>query len=369
SLIDPTGGQADLQQGIIRHVHKQTLLDDPVRTLRALRLAVSLDFKLAPETETAVTEAAPHLPQCSNERIRDELLKMLQTAQPDTAVRRLSQLKCLPFILPHIADLVGVSQSPPHHEDVFSHTISVLHWLILVEAGLTAAAEPDSPEIKIIRTQLDPYLPQLQTHWQQVVDGGLDGSILLRLGAMFHDVGKKETQAVEADGRIRFFNHDKIGAKITGQQLRRLALSNQAIGRIQKIVAGHMHPLHLAHAPQSLTRRAVYRYFKATGLAGLDIAILSLADHLATYAGPGDINEWERLLSVVSQLFEHYFNHHEETVAPPPLVNGRDLMQALHLQEGPEIGRLLRLIQEAQAAGEIHTPAEALSLAHRICQY
>jgi hypothetical protein len=141
-------------------------------------------------------------------------------------------------------------------------------------------------------------------------------------------------------------------------------LSNQAITIIRRIVRHHMRPLLLSYSQVKLSRRAVYRYFKTIGPTGLDIGLLSLVDHLAAYQGIGDEVAWQRLLQVVSQLFAHYFTRYEETVAPPLLVDGRDLMQEFQLKQGPEIGRLLRLIQEAQATGEVQTREQALQFAH-----
>ncbi|MCP4427377.1 MAG: polynucleotide adenylyltransferase, partial [Chloroflexi bacterium] len=137
----------------------------------------------------------------------------------------------------------------------------------------------------------------------------------------------------------------------------------QAIKQIKRIVAGHMRPLHMANQTKGPSRRAIFRYFRDTGGMGLDIGLLALADHLATYDGPGDGDSWTRLLDAVTTLFSHYFERHTETVAPPPLVNGGDLMDLLQLKPGPEIGRLLRLIQEAQAAGELTNREEALQFA------
>lgn len=372
SLIDPTNGRADLQARVIRHIHDHSLLDDPVRTLRGLRLALRLGFTLAPETAVAITAAAPHLTVVSTERIRDELLKLLQTNRPDEAIYQMGELGLLTAVLPEIAAAAGVTQSPPHHEDVLAHTISVLRWLVLVERAMGGDGEPLPVTLGDISNRLAVYAPGLQAHWQRAVDGGVDGRTLLRLGALYHDVGKPETRTVDADGepeaasgRIRFFDHDQHGAAIAARQLHRLTLSNEAVSHVRRIVAGHMRPFLLAQSGRTLSRRAVYRYFRAVGSAGLDITILSLADHLAAHNGPGAAAEWEQLLSVVAQLLDHYFTRYEETVAPPPLVNGRDLITELSLTPGPEIGRLLRLIQEAQAAGELHTREEALALAQR----
>jgi tRNA nucleotidyltransferase/poly(A) polymerase len=153
-----------------------------------------------------------------------------------------------------------------------------------------------------------------------------------------------------------------VGAELAGRRLRRLRLSNEAVKHVKKIVAGHMRPLLLATS-ERVTRRAVYRFFRATGAAGIDIGLLSLADHLATHDGPGPDDAWHALVEMVARLYEHYFEAYEETIAPPPLLKGGELIEALHLEPGPEVGRLLRLLEEAQAAGEIKTKEEALLLA------
>ena len=368
-LIDPHQGQADLANGHIRMIHQNSLLDDPVRSLRAVRLARSLDFSLTPETETAVRAATPQLSQISTERIRDELVKLLETAVPHRAIADLANLGLLAEILPDLMRLTTVAQSAPHHEPVFAHTLSVLHWLTLVEdiLGPQRAQRQERKNsafsaLSGVKKALTPYATRIQAMWREEVDGGVNGRTLLRLGALFHDVGKASTQTFEGE-RIRFLGHEEAGADLTGQLLRRLTFSNEAIAQVKRIVAGHMRPLHLANGGGKLTRRAVYRYFKATGASGVNIALLALADHLATYDGTGPDPQWQALLNVVAGLCHHYFERHEETVAPQPLVDGRTLMEALALEPGPEVGRLLRLIQEAQAAGELETAVAAIEFA------
>lgn len=369
SLIDPWGGQADLAAGVIRAVHDQSLVHDPVRTLRAVRLAHQLGFVLAAETETAVGEAAPLLHQISPERVRDEVVKLMVGDAPHTAVADLWRYGLLAQVLPEIVALADVAQSAPHHEPVLAHTLSVLAWLRRIEQILDENANPtptDEPE-RCLSTLLLPIAASLQEHWQQPVDGGLTHHVLLRLAALFHDVGKRETATVDENVRIRFLGHETAGAHITSARMHQLSFSNQAIIHTKKIVAGHMRPLLLAQANE-VSRKAAYRYFRTTGSAGLDIAILSLADHLATYNGTGPVPAWESLLNVVQTLFTYYFDRYEEVVAPTLLVNGRDLITLFHLTPGPEVGRLLRLIQEAQAAGEITTREEALALAEQARQ-
>lgn len=275
------------------------------------------------------------------------------------------QLGLLAEVLPEIAALEPIAQSAPHTKPVLAHTLAVLTWLAAVETAVVGQSPTTDPSLQLAQQALAAYTKQLDEHLARLVDGGLDGRVLLRLGALFHDVGKRETQMVGEDGRIRFLSHDAVGAVLTANRLRQLALSNQAIKQVETIVAGHMRPLNLATTGSLPSRRAIYRYFQATQTAGLDIGLLSLADHLATYGGPGPADVWRQLVVTVERLFAHYFDHHADTVAPPALLDGHDLIHHLHIRPGPEIGRLLRLIEEAQAAGEIHSREEALAFAQQ----
>jgi poly(A) polymerase len=366
SLIDPCGGLADLRARRLRLTHPAALTHDPVRALRAVRLAHSLGFTLEEATAQALTAAAPLLAQTSAERVRDELLKLLQTAAPHAAMQDLHALGLLAVVLPEIAALAGVAQSPPHHEPVLDHTLSVLRRLAQVETAVLSA-DPLAPPLTAVRAALAPFAADLRAHLARPVAGGVDGRLLLRLGALFHDVGKPATQTVE-DGRIRFIGHDKVGAGLAAGRLRALAMSKEAAGHVRLIVAHHMRPLFLVEAQlhgSPPSRRAVYRFFRAAQAAGPDVALLALADHLATHAGAGPAAAWRALVDLAANLLQAYFVFPTEAVKPAPLLKGRDLMAALDLPPGPEVGRLLRLIEEAQAAGELRSRDEALAFARR----
>ena len=169
AIIDPTGGRQDLAAGLIRLTHAASLADDPVRALRALRLAARLHFKLTPDTETAVAAAAPLLNQVSPERVRDELLKLLLTGAPGTGLAQMAALELLPVILPEIAALAGVTQSSPHHEPVLAHTISVLRWLAQVETAVVYQEETVTPAL----AQAQSLWPPMQPRWPRIFPGRL----------------------------------------------------------------------------------------------------------------------------------------------------------------------------------------------------
>ncbi|MCA9972361.1 MAG: HD domain-containing protein [Anaerolineales bacterium] len=366
ALIDPCGGLADLEAGQLRLTHPGALAQDALRALRGVRHVVGLGLTLLPETAQALRAAAPELRQVSVERVRDELQKLLETAAPDTAVALLAELGLLAPVLPEIAALAPVTQSAPHHEPVLAHTVSVLRRLAAVERVLLAGEAAAEGYWQPVVRELGPYREPLRAHLGRTVDGLVDGRVLLRLGALFHDVGKAQTREEDENGRVRFFGHAEVGAKLAARALRRLTFGNRAVAHVAHIVAAHMRPLFLAEAQGGRpTRRAVYRFFRDIQSAGLDVGLLALADHLATYDGPGDAAAWEQLVRLVGELFRHYFERHDEVVAPTPLLDGHALMAALQLAPGREVGRLLRLIEEAQAAGLVTTPEEAVALARQ----
>jgi putative nucleotidyltransferase with HDIG domain len=211
------------------------------------------------------------------------------------------------------------------------------------------------------------FAPDVAAHLAVQVSGGRDRALLLKLAALLHDVGKPRTRSQGEDGRVHFYDHEPVGARMAAARMRALRFSRAEAERVRVMVAQHLRPAHLARA-ERVTRRAVYRYFRATGRAGVEVVLLGLADHLATWGPNLEERRWARRLEVAELLLTHYFERREETVAPPPLLTGRDLMAELGLEAGPQIGRLLEALREAQAAGEVTTRDEALALARQISQ-
>ncbi len=363
-LIDRYGGLADLQARQIRIIHPDTIVEDPIRALRAVRLAAQLGFTLSTDTEAAVRAGAPLLTEMSAERIRDELVRLLDGERPSAAVRRLAELDILPIVLPEVAALDGIEQSPPHHEPVLDHTIRVLAELERVEDALDGQTE--GPGMAEMAALLAPYREGLLAHLARPVDGGLTGRAMLRWAALFHDTGKATTGTVDPDGRIRFLGHDEAGARLTGFRLRKMAMSGAAAHHAGRIVDGHMRPLGLASSPQLPSRRAIYRYFLALDSAGLDVVLLSLADHLATHDGPGAPAEWRQLLAVAESLLSTYFEQKQEVVSPARYLSGSEVMALLDIPGGPEVGRILAAVEEAQAAGEVTSREQAEALARQL---
>ncbi len=373
-LIDPFGGRRDLEARLIRAVSHRSLVDDPIRMLRAARQSISLSLQIEWQTRRRIRDSAHLIKSTSAERVRDELAQIVAVPGLYRSLPLLDRLGLLGQVLPELLSMRGVAQSPPHHWDVFVHTLRALDLLEILlwrAAGIasqartaqTVATAPESVWSDIIRA-LGPMLPALRDHCQKTLSDDRPAWLALKWAAMFHDVGKPITRSVDPDGRIRFFEHEDVGAERVAGRMRALRFSSSEVERAATIVRYHMRPHHLLES--GLTRRAAYRFFRDTGEAGVDVLLLSLADHLATYGPDLDPDRWARRLELTRAMLDEYFHRHEETVSPPTLITGHDVMDLLGLKPGPQVGKVLEAVREAQAAGEARTREEALALARAL---
>jgi len=340
AVIDPTGGQADLRGKTIRACGPQSISADPVRTIRAVRLAVQLGFRLHPDTRAAVRAAAPALAAVTAERQRDEFLRCLGGGKPGAALRTLNALGLLATLLPELPTAGPAWDHTLHTVDRLTDILSVLNPVHDVDAASDLTLGLVSMRLGRHRTDLGPHLRTPLTDERPV-------RWLLVLAAVLRATTDPAAEHAAAVAR------DRLVA---------LRLSTDEVRRVTAILGGVPAFAGLT-ADLPVSRRAIYRYFRALGPAGVDAVFLALADFLAAYVGPPPAVPWNEQLDVASALLRAYFETPEEAVNPPPLLTGDDLLEALHLRPGPKVGQLLDLVREAQAAGEVTDRAAALALA------
>lgn len=372
TIVDVTGGLTDLENRVLRAPSPQAFVDDPLRTLRAVRLQAELapwGFRLDAGTAEQVRLHAASLTTCSAERMRDELVRILASESPEQWLRLLADVDLLPFVLPEVEALRGVDQSLPQRWDVFEHTLRTVAHVAWLQAWLQRDIDVADPADAQLLDLLLPFRDRLAAYW--FAGGGVElrtPAHLVRWAALCHDWGKPGARQVAFDGpasdtQIQFLGYEHLSAKLTSSALRRLRFSEEAVRRTSSIVANHLRPLQLAKEPQAPSARTVYRYFRDLGDTGVDVALLSVSGFRATAAESWDPETWQRLLRVVANLLHDYFDRPNEAVALPALIDGNDLMDSLGLAPGRMVGLLLEAVAEAQAAGEVHSAQEALALA------
>lgn len=343
-VIDPFNGRADIEARRVRAISENVFKNDAVRLMRAARMEAELDFVMDADTEQQARRDVALIERASMERVRDELVKIVGAPNVGRNLRRLDALDLLGRVLPEVNPMRGVTQSPPHMYDVFEHTLYAV-----------AAAEEAEREGYMNMAQ-GAFGEPLREHFSKPVSAERTRREWLRLALLLHDMGKPFTRTVEAAGRIRFFTHDEVGAEMVEPALRRLKCSNDEIALVKTIVQHHMRPLHLALG--GISDRAVHRFFRDTGDVGIDIAVHAWCDQRGTGQGV-DTDESIALQSVIVRLLDRYYHARAQVVSPPTLINGDDIMQALHLPPGRRIRELLDSLREAQAEGQVSTREQA----------
>jgi putative nucleotidyltransferase with HDIG domain len=346
-LLDPHGGQQDVERKLLRVVSQRSFADDPLRLLRAARIAATFGLKMDDETLALGRAEAPRAGEPAGERQFAELRLILTGPDPVRGLALLDELQATTTVLPELEALRGVEQNPYHHLDVHGHTIEVLSRVIEVEAGLSAFAGPAASEAGAV---LDEPLADELTR----ADG-------LRFAALFHDLGKPSTRTVGEAGRVLFIGHDRAGARIVRALCTRLRTSRRLADYLANLTLNHLRLGFLVHA-QPLSRRHVYDYLLATSPDSVDVTLLTVADRLATQGQRTSPEAVTRHLELARTMLGEAVAWRRQGPPRPP-IRGDDLAAELEIEPGPELGRLLGEIEAAVFAGEVSTREDAIELA------
>ncbi|MBI3169001.1 MAG: CCA tRNA nucleotidyltransferase, partial [Chloroflexi bacterium] len=335
TIIDPLNGASDIRAKIIRACSPNSLVNDPVRILRAVRQAAAFGFSIDKNTRELMKSAADKIGNVSVERLRDEVFKMLGGPKASASVRALEMLGVLPHLMPELLKMKGVTQSQPHIHDVWAHTLAVLdHLDYLLTSSLRLDFDPEKTSdmfMGLVSLKIGRYRELFAKHFGNSLNPNRSHRSLLFFAALYHDVCKPDTKTIDEIGRIRFFDHDLKGAEVVAERARSFNLSNDEVDRLHKIVNHHMR-FHffadrLEKENQPPSRKAVYRFFRDSGAAGVDLILLALADLRGTKGNDLTQVTWTAYLDIARILLENYWERPQEVVNPPRLLDGNELMK------------------------------------------
>jgi poly(A) polymerase len=364
TLIDPLGGQSDLKAGILRQASQLSMLLDPLRALRGVRM--QLDYGLRPEPATGQTmrAAVAELRAVSAERKRDELLKIMELPGVTNALRVLDEYALLDAIFPQIGILKQLPAIPPHIHSLWEHTLATIDLLEQVVGFVNGQEAKDiSPFLQNLLVNLSPYREELAQHLNRPIQADRHRYLLLYLAGLYHDIGKPASQGKKTDGSPHFHGHEELSAKIAADLGTALALGKEESDYLCKVVGNHMRVHLLAHGGTPISKRAIYRYFRELGSAGVDVAVISFCDTVAARGEAISRDHLQRELNATLKLLEAWFKRPAELVQPQKIVTGNDLMQALDLPPSPILGEILEAIREAQVTGLVSDYAAAIRFA------
>lgn len=339
SVVDPLDGANDLRNKILRACYEGSVEDDPVRALRALRIALDFRLFIEPTTRDGIRAAAVLLSNSDGdlyqpERIRDELFKILSLNRPKAALTLMNRLGLT------LAVFDGDKLVMPAELESRS---SIAQGL----ADLVTVIEPDRTDntaaellLGVAVMTLDSFRLDLQAHLRKHNADNRMHKALLLLGAATRDLIAAETLGSRfklSRDEIEVLRH--LDTSLIGEKGRSLPLDD----------------------------RAIHKFFAQSGSTGIDLVLLWLAEFLAAPSSSTNTDEWGRRLEYVAQpMLEAYFRRYDKVIQPVPLVTGRTLQQEIGIKPGPSIGRILRRLAEEQASGYITTSEQAIRFAKRL---
>lgn len=297
-IVDPFNGQQDLQNRIIRAVGNPTqrFQEDALRLLRAIRIATQLQFDIEPNTFQAIQDNAHLIKEIANERIREELFKLLSSEKPYEGIIKLRQAGILQIILPELELCFGLQQEGPKHDRVYD----------IGEHSLESLKYCDST---------DP---------------------LVRFATLLHDVGKPDTVQIQPDGNVTFYNHDIVGGKIIQNIAKRFNMSKKQTDKLYRLVRWHLFTV-----DENQTDSAIRRFIRNVGLENIDnMMALRIGDRLG--GGTQKAVSWrmKKFRERIDQVLQKPFSITDLK------VNGNDVMNELHMQPGPKVGEILQQLFE-----------------------
>ena len=335
TVLDFVGGQKDIKEKMIRTIGdpEQRFLEDKLRLMRAIRFAARFNYSLERNTQKTIIKLADQIRQVSQERIREELIKVLTAGCAATGIGLLEEFLLLQQILPEVEALKGVAQPPEFHPegDVWVHT------LLMLELMDQTRNQKQAPHSVACDEQLGPgQFPGKPSNCSYP-------TLTLAMGVLLHDIGKPRT--LEIRDRIRFNNHCEVGARMAAGICDRFRFTNKQTERIVQLVRDH---LKFKDLPQ-MRDSTLKRFLRRDGFE--EHLELHRLDCLGSHR---NLENWKYAKERLEQL-------EPEEIRPSRLLSGDDLI-AMGYRPGPLFREILRVVEDAQLENQIHSPAEAREL-------
>ncbi len=315
-LLDPFNGRADLKRKLLRTPldPDETFDDDPLRMMRAIRFAAQLGFSIEKHTYEGIRRNRDRIGIVSQERITDELMKILASEKPSIGLSAMFDTGLLHIVFPELASLKGVDQTyEHHHKDVFNHTLEVVDNI-----------SPDT------------------------------GDISLRIAALLHDIAKPKTKQYHPKQGWTFHGHEELGARMVKSIFRKLKLPSERIQYIESLISLHLRPMALVD--EGVTDSAVRRLLFEAGEHIDDLMKLCRAD--ITSKNPRRVrrylNNYNRLIQRMKEVEEK-----DKLRNWQPPVRGDEIMQRFGLSPGKLVGLLKKSLEDAILDGVIPNEYDA----------
>lgn len=338
-IIDPFNGIDDIKKGIIRETNDKVFENDPIRMLRAVRFMAQFGFDMTDTSYELINKNSERIKEVSGQRISDELFKILGFKRAHYYFNLMDkQLNILNKIFPEIEPMKEVGKCKYHVVDAWTHS---LHTMRVIEKIIYANGYFE----KHLRKAYE-------QHTAEVYSNGHTRIQLIKLAALFHDIGKPGARWVDETGRVRFRGHEIVGEEIMANVSDRLKLSNREKKFLCKIVKEHMWPLTL-YKTNDVSGKALYDLFKNFGDITLDIILIGLADIISTRQLLNPDEEMGMYKVHAEYLANNYLTRFKRLQDISDTINGKDILENFNIEDKRVIGEILDSVKRAIFFGQI----------------
>ena len=358
-LIDPVEGLKDLKRSCLRACKPDAIQRDPVRALRAVRIASELEFRIEPNTIEQIKEAGSLLAHVSVERLRDEIFRMLETQNPARSLRLLDHLHLFEALFYELNDHTGEESRREDKHNVAWQAFAVISRLNELLQVLTPRHDPEAAAdstLGLIANRLGRFRESLSDYLDKELSYGRTQRAWVLLGSLFSTYVNLDHRG-DHEGSSEVLSHGNtiIDASTWSD---RYHISRKEKNWLDRFLLGQV-PRNLEETGGD-SELQIYRYYKGAQDAGVGYIFCDLATFLAEMDGSPSEEQWESRVNIAHQLVKAYFDRRDEVIDVEPLLDGEEIVSEFNLIPGPMIGRLLQRLVELQMAGTLKTRDQAL---------
>ena len=294
----------------------------------------------------------------------DEFFAIMGSHRPEYGIREMDRLGLLDILIPELTLGRDCDQPGEHYYSVMEHQLHALGFA-------TRLVDPEIRSLDPLLKDL-PWGPQFDDYLLEIVGNGQTRGTLLKIVAMLHDIGKPDTKSIDPptsdrpNGRMRFLTHDQLGSRMVSDLLTRFCCSRQTIAHASLMIEKHMRPGQMSGNDAPPSDRAIFRFFRDVSPVAVDTILLNLCDYLAARGPRLNDYEFQRFQRLLSDILSRGLKPEPERYTKDLLVDGYQVQERYGLQPGPEIGRLLGALRDAESSGVVQTKAEAYELLARL---
>ena len=355
-FIDITGGIEDIKNKNIRAIKEENFVDDPLRILRAYRFMATTGFKANKNLTEILIKHKNLLNLPAKERIHDEILKLFGGKYAAETLIRMLDDGILELIFPCVKDIKTIPPNTHHHLDLIHHVIET---------------------VRQIELQYEKSDGDIKEHLDKVDFGGYPRINHLKLAGFLHDIGKPSTWTLEENDktiwshtsgtnypkdkpyRHRFIKHELVGEKIVKPLLKDLKFSNKQIEYISDMVRYHIYPSNVIVSP-NLDNKVMMRYVRKMEENVIDNIVLAKADRLSAQGEAVTKEMTDNNINGLTKLLNFYLEVKPTLKPLPKLIDGKEIMQILNIEQSPILGKIINELHEAQLNEEVNTKEDAI---------